>query len=110
MREFSPARVTVRSRDGCAYLEECVLLLDLELVGAEQLETALSLLYGETVLVALEQLEDVVDDDGLEVDLFLIVQVLRLELDLWESQGRVFEMQESIRTVPMSTSASAAGG
>ena len=65
-----------------AYLKERVLLLALELVGAEELETAVGLLVSQTVLVALEQLEDVIDDDGLEVDLLLVVEVLGLELDL----------------------------
>ena len=64
------------------HLEEGVLLLALELVGTEELETACSLLVGKTVLVALEQLEDIVDDDSLEVDLLLVVKVFGLELDL----------------------------
>ena len=45
----------------------------LKLVGAKELETAGGLVRGETVLVALEELEDVVDDDGLEIDFFLVV-------------------------------------
>jgi len=93
-------RVIVRSRDGIAHLEKGVLFLDLELIGAEKLETALGLLYGETVLVALEELEDVVDDDGLKVNLFLIIQVLRLELNLGESQGRVSDRTRSYARCP----------
>ncbi len=64
------------------YLEEGVLLLALEPVGTEKLETAGSLVVGKTVLVALKQLEDIVDNDGLKVDLLLVVEVLSLELDL----------------------------
>ena len=65
-----------------AYLKEGILLLALQLVGAEELETACSLLVGETVLVTLEQLEDIVDNDGLKVNLLLVVKILSLELDL----------------------------
>ena len=66
------------------YLEEGVLLLVLELVGTENLEAAGSLLAGKTLVVALEELEDVLDGDGLDVDLLLVVQVLGFELDLRE--------------------------
>ena len=64
------------------YLEEGVLLLVLELVGTENLEAAGSLLAGKTLVVALEELEDVLDGNGLDVDLLLVVQVLSLELNL----------------------------
>ena len=64
------------------YLEEGVLLLALELVGTEKLQTTGGLLVSETVLVALKQLEDIVDNDRLEINLLLIVEVLGLELDL----------------------------
>lgn len=47
-----------------ADLEESVLLVYLEFVGTKELETAKSLFFSETFLVALEELEDVVDDDG----------------------------------------------
>ena len=63
-------------------LEEGVLLLNLELVRAEQLNTTDGLFLRQTVLVALEQLENVVDDDSLQVDFFFVVQILCLELDL----------------------------
>jgi hypothetical protein len=46
------------------------------LSGSEECETALRLLRRETVLVALEELEDIFHDDHLEVDLFLVVEVL----------------------------------
>lgn len=45
-------------------LEESVLLVYLEFVGTKELETAKSLFFGETLLGALEELEDVADDDG----------------------------------------------
>lgn len=54
----------------------------LKLVRTENIETTLGFLVGETVVSALKQLEDIVDDDGLEVDFFLVIQVLRLKLDL----------------------------
>ena len=63
------------------YLEESVLLLRLELVGAKGVGAALGLFFGETLVVALDELEDVLDDDCLEVDLFLIVEVLRTRLN-----------------------------
>ena len=64
------------------YLEEGVLLLALETVRTENLETAGRFLARETLVVALEELEDVLDGDGLDVDLLLVVQVLSLELNL----------------------------
>ena len=64
------------------YLEERVLLLALKLVGAEELQTAGGFLVSQTVLVALKQLEDIVDNDSLQVDLLLVVEVLGLQLDL----------------------------
>jgi hypothetical protein len=60
------------------YLEEGILLLRLELVGPEEFKTALCLLRRETVLVALEELEDILHDDRLEVNLFLVVEILGL--------------------------------
>ena len=64
------------------YLQERVLLLALELVGAEKFKTAVGLLVVKTILVALKQLENVIDDDSLKVDLLLVVEVLGLELNL----------------------------
>ena len=72
----------IRLNTGIPHLKEGVLLLILELVGTEKLQTASGLLVSETVLVALKQLEDIVDNDRLEVNLLLIVEVLGLELDL----------------------------
>ena len=63
-------------------LKNGVLLLRLELVGTEELETALGLGGRKTLLGTLEQLEDVVDDNGLKVDLFFVVKVVGLEFDL----------------------------
>ena len=64
------------------HLQERVLLPRFELVGPEDLKTAASLFLVETLVVTLKELEDIVVDDGLEVDLFLIVQILRAKLDL----------------------------
>jgi len=47
-----------------ADLEESVLFVYLEFVGPKELETAESFFFGETLLCALEELEDVVDNDG----------------------------------------------
>lgn len=65
-----------------AYLKEGVLVLGFKLVRAKKFETTCGLLSGKTVVVALKQLEDVVDYDGLQVDLFLVIQIFRLELNL----------------------------
>lgn len=65
-----------------AYLQERVLFFRFKPVGTEQLETANGLFRGQALVVALEKLEDIVDTDGLEVDLFLVIQVLGTKLDL----------------------------
>ena len=64
------------------YLKKSILLLRLEPVGAEKFETAGSLRRFETLVVTLQELEDVVDDDRLEVDLVLVVKIFRAKLDL----------------------------
>ena len=64
------------------HLKERVLLLRFELVRTENVVTALRLFSVETLIVALEELEDIVDDDGLKIDLFLVIKVLGLELNL----------------------------
>jgi len=46
------------------YLEKRVLLFLLQFVVTKKLETAVSLLLAETIFVALEKYEDVVDDNG----------------------------------------------
>lgn len=46
-------------------LQERVLLLGLEPVGAKELETAGSLGLGETLLGTLQKREDIVEDNGL---------------------------------------------
>lgn len=66
------------------HLEERILLLMLELVRTEEAQTALCLRVVETVLGRLEESEDVLDDDGLEVDLLLVIEIFGLELDLME--------------------------
>jgi len=57
-------------------MEEGILFVCFEFVGAKKLETAKSLVTGQTLFATLGELEDVVDDDG-----FLIV-LFCLELDL----------------------------
>ena len=64
------------------HLKERVLLLLLKLVGTENLITTFSLFIGETFLGTLEELEDIINDDCLEVNLFLVIKVLSTELDL----------------------------
>ena len=63
-------------------MEEDVLLLLLELVGTEDVDTAGGLGIGKTVLVALEELEDLLHDNVLNVDLVLVVEIGSGELDL----------------------------
>lgn len=63
-------------------LKEGILFLLLKFVRTENVETTLGLLIGETVVGALEKLENIIDDDGFEVNFLLIIQVLSLELDL----------------------------
>ena len=73
---------TVEKRRKNTHLEERILFFRFKLVGTENLNTAGSLFFSQTFTVALEELEDVLDGDGLDVDLLLVVQVLGLELDL----------------------------
>lgn len=73
--------------DRATYLKERVLFLALELVRTEKTDTTLRLFVRETLVVALKELEDIIDDDGLEVDLLLVVEVFRLELDLGNDRG-----------------------
>ena len=63
-------------------LEKSILLLLLKLVRAENVVTTLGLVSRKTSIVALQELEDVLDNDCLEVDLLLVVKVFGLELDL----------------------------
>ncbi len=58
-----------------------LLLLD-ELVGAEDTDTVLGLSLSETLVVALEELEDLLHDNVLNVDLVLVVKVGGGERDL----------------------------
>lgn len=59
------------------------MFLRLELVGTENSKTTGSLIIGETIFCAFEKGEYVLDHDGLQIDLFLVVEVFSLELDLW---------------------------
>lgn len=63
-------------------LQEDVFLLLLELVGTENADTSTGLFIGETFVVTLEQLEDLLHDNVLDIDLILVVQVGSGELDL----------------------------
>ena len=65
-------------------LEKSILFLLLKLVRAEYVVTTLGLVSRETSIVALQELEDVLDNDSLEVDLLLIIQVFCLQFDLNE--------------------------
>jgi len=67
---------------GKTHLEDGVLFFALELVGTEELETTLRLGGGQTLFRALEELEDVFNDNGLEIDLLLVVEILGRQLDL----------------------------
>ena len=63
-------------------MQESVLFFRFELVRPEDLKTAASLFLVKTLVVTLQELEDIVYDDGLEVDLFLSIQILRAKLGL----------------------------
>lgn len=65
-----------------ADLKNWVLLLLFEFVGTKNLQTTLGLFRSETLIVTLEKCEDVFDNDRLEVDLFLVIEVIGLKLDL----------------------------
>ena len=55
------------------YLQERILLLTLQPVRTEKFETTSCLSTIQTRFCTLQQLEDIVDDDGLQIDLVLIV-------------------------------------
>lgn len=63
-------------------LQERVLFLLLKLVGTKKFDSTLCLVIIETVLVTLKEFEDILNNDGLEVDLFFVIQVLRFQLNL----------------------------
>lgn len=65
-----------------AYLQESILLFGLKLVGTKEFQTTEGLFLSKTVVVALEQLEDIVDDDCLKINFFLVVQILSFQLNL----------------------------
>lgn len=54
----------------------------LELVGTEQTETTLNFSVGKTFLVGLQEFENIIDNDCLQIDLFLVIEILGFELDL----------------------------
>lgn len=58
------------------------MLFGFQLVGPEKFQAALGFLLSESIGVTLKEGKHIVDDDGLEIDLLLIVQVLSLEFNL----------------------------
>lgn len=58
-----------------------------ELVGTEETDTTFCFGGVETDVGTFEELEDVFDDDGFEVDLLLVVQVLSSQIDLPKIEG-----------------------
>jgi hypothetical protein len=65
-----------------AHLKKWVLLLLFEFVGTKILQTTLGLFCTETLIVTLEECEDIFNNDCLEVDLFLVIEVIGLKFDL----------------------------
>lgn len=65
-----------------SYLKEGILFFRLESVGTEEFETTCGFLEGQTLLVALKQFENIINNDGFQVNLFLVVEVFRLEFNL----------------------------
>ena len=63
-------------------LKKCVLLLLLQFVGAKYFQTTLGLLRRETLIITLEECEDILDNYCLEVDLFLVIEVIGFKFDL----------------------------
>ena len=71
-------------------LQEGILFLMLELVVTENFNTTCSFLVRETLLRAVEEFKHVVDHNGFQVNLFLVVKVLGLELDLGRTKRSIF--------------------
>lgn len=63
-------------------LQKRVLFFLLKLVGTKKFDTTVCLFSIKTVLVTLKEFEDILNDNGLEVDLFFVIQVLRFQLNL----------------------------
>lgn len=55
-----------------------------QLVRTEELKTAGSFIWRETIFVALKEFEDILDDNGFKIDLLLVVEIFGLEFDLSE--------------------------
>jgi hypothetical protein len=77
-------RANQEERQDATDLEECVLFLRLELVGTEDAKTTGSLFVRKTFFRAVKKFKHVLNHDGLQVDFFLIIEVLSLEFDLYE--------------------------
>ena len=60
------------------YLEESIPFLGFELVETEETDTACSFFAIKALVVALEECEHIIDDNGFQVDLFLVVEILCL--------------------------------
>jgi hypothetical protein len=54
------------------------LLLRLKPVGSKESETTSGLFGVQTIIITLKELEDIVDNDCLKVNFFLIIQILCL--------------------------------
>lgn len=69
----------------------------LELVGAKKVETMVGLLSTETFRVALKENKDILDDNSLQVDFFLVIKILRLQFNLNEWTSRQISGEISLK-------------
>lgn len=83
-----------------SYLEERILLLLFEFVGTKNLITTLGLRGGETLVITLQEREDILDNNGLEVNFFLVVKVIGFELDLYNMSVRLDKKRQPIKSYP----------
>ena len=73
--------VEARREHSNANLKGGPLFILFEIIGAEDLETALRFLSSETLFVALNRGRDILDND-VYVDFFLVIEIICIELDL----------------------------
>lgn len=64
------------------YLQKGIRFLDFDFVRTKQAQSAVDFRLSESILVALQELERVLDDDRLQVDFFPVVKVFGLQLNL----------------------------
>jgi hypothetical protein len=64
------------------HLEKGVLFFRLEFIRTKEVQTMRGFLRSKTLVGALQKLEDIFDDYSFEIDLFLIVKLFCLELNL----------------------------